>query len=296
MTEIFEIKKRIESLDKINDITYAMQIITITRLKKIIVQSNKLKDAISEIKNMIYLLSLESGFDDSSELTQKANAKHPPLLLLFFSNRGFCGNFNQNVLEKAQKFCTENQLDFNSLPKIFVGKKGHLMIKPDFSRETIELVIPERDILSESEISQLFQKILPKIQKRQAISIISANFKSIVSHKMDATPYFPISMTQFQQKQSNQVTCERPRFVDPSKPEAFFELLKAYFYLQLTHISVDSACAEFSQRFMIMKNANDNINSLKDNFILELNKERQGRITQELSEIISTFKALKSAK
>jgi F0F1-type ATP synthase gamma subunit len=45
-----------------------------------------------------------------------------------------------------------------------------------------------------------------------------------------------------------------------------------------------------------MKSAVDNVKSLSSELNLELNKQRQGKITQEVSEIISAFKVLQKTR
>ncbi len=69
-------------------------------------------------------------------------------------------------------------------------------------------------------------------------------------------------------------------------------MLDYYYYLKMFRTIRDSASSEFSQRFLLMKSAVDNVKSLGEELVMELNKERQRGITQEISEIISTFKAL----
>jgi F-type H+-transporting ATPase subunit gamma len=85
-----------------------------------------------------------------------------------------------------------------------------------------------------------------------------------------------------------------PNFVEPDKARVEKEFAEHYYFLKLMYALRSSSNSEFSQRFLLMKSAVDNVKELTDELTLELNKERQRGITQELSEIIGTFKALQN--
>jgi F-type H+-transporting ATPase subunit gamma len=55
---------------------------------------------------------------------------------------------------------------------------------------------------------------------------------------------------------------------------------------------LDSRASEHSMRMLAMKNATDNASDLVDALTLEMNKARQGAITQELSEISAGVEAM----
>ncbi len=56
---------------------------------------------------------------------------------------------------------------------------------------------------------------------------------------------------------------------------------------------LDARASEHSMRMLAMKNATDNATDLVDDLTLEMNKARQGAITQELSEITAGVEAMK---
>ena len=68
-----------------------------------------------------------------------------------------------------------------------------------------------------------------------------------------------------------------------------FRLLGA----QLFQALLDAKASEYSMRMVAMKNATDNASDLVDDLTLEMNKVRQGAITQELAEISGGVEAMK---
>jgi F-type H+-transporting ATPase subunit gamma len=62
---------------------------------------------------------------------------------------------------------------------------------------------------------------------------------------------------------------------------------------QIFQALLDARASEYSMRMVAMKNATDNASDLADDLTLEMNKARQGAITQELAEISGGVEALK---
>lgn len=291
MPEIFEIKTRIEGLKGIHNITYAMQIVTISRLKRITAQLMRLKDSFSEVSRILgYLLSENQKLKDSF-FNQEVDPKLPPVLVMFFSNRGFCGSFNQDIVNKATQWCTEQGLSYKNLEKVCVGKKGPVAVKDPKAT----FIAPTKDLFSKEDGEVLFAKINDLIHSKRKIYCVYFEFKSIVSQKVVFDLYYPPSPDEFK-SQNVSLELGTPHFVDPNKAVAEEKVLDYYYYLKLFKMIRESASSEFSQRFLLMKNAVDNVKTLSEELMVELNKERQRMITQEISEIISTFKALQPKK
>ena len=90
---------------------------------------------------------------------------------------------------------------------------------------------------------------------------------------------------------------DRPRFSDilplshlvSAEANSIFEaLLPQYVELQLYHTLLESLASEHSARMVAMKNAHDNAIEVVDQLTLEYNQARQGRITGELLDVISS--------
>ncbi len=291
MPEIYEIKNRIEGLKSIHNITYAMQIVTISRLKRITTQLQKIKDSLDEVKNVLaYLVEEKPAFKKA--FFPQVDSSKPPVLVLFFSNRGFCGSFNQDILNKALAFCEKEGIDFQATPKICVGKKAQIMMR--HYKENIIFHEPQKDLFSKEEGIALYKDIQNYIDNSHKINFIYFEFKSIITQKIVTESFYPPSPQEFESQSDETATVFnlRPHFIEPSSELVETKMLEFYYYLKMFRAIRDSASSEFSQRFLLMKSAVDNVKSLGEELTLELNKERQRGITQEISEIISTFKAL----
>jgi F-type H+-transporting ATPase subunit gamma len=79
---------------------------------------------------------------------------------------------------------------------------------------------------------------------------------------------------------------------EPSIPEVLEAVLYRLIGSRLFQALLDSRASEHSMRMLAMKNATDNASDLIDDLTLAMNKERQGAITQELSEISAGVEAM----
>jgi len=293
MPEIYEIKNRIDGLKSIHNITYAMQIVTISRLKRITTQLQKLNDSFEGIKKILAIL-VDENPKFASKFYPEIDETLPPLLVMFYSNRGFCGSFNQDVHNAITNYCSTNHISYADAKKIGVGKKAKNFFK---STETDAKVFePVKDLLSKEEGATLYAEIQKAMVEKRKIYFCYFKFKSIISQKIVVDTFYPPLPSEFEfAKEAGVNNVRPPYFVEPSREQVENKMLSAFYYLKMFSTIQSSASSEFSQRFLLMKSAVDNVKNLSDELVMELNKERQRGITQEISEIISTFKALSKA-
>ena len=296
MADIYELRNRIEGLQQIESMTYSMQIITISRLKKIIDKTSSIKAAVDDLAFIISYLNDASPLFESSFFKNEARVKGAPIFVTFLSNRGFCGYFNHDMLQKTEGLVKSMGLSPSDQDHIFVGKKS-----PELKRhkkwQSVDIMMPVKDIYTADEIEALLQLIRAK-QKVSAdgsirpVYIIYSQFQSILKQTLITERLFPADRSMIREVPKTDLLY----FVEPADPDTGEEFGKQWYYTKLLQAAFDASCSEFSQRFLIMKSAVDNVRTLNDELTLELNKERQRIITQELSEIVGTFKALKSSR
>ena len=288
-----DLKGRIQGLQSIHNITYAMQIVTISRLKRIISGMGRIKDAYGEVQTGLkYLVSEKKGYYNRL-LPQAADQEARPLVLLFFSNRGFCGAYNTDLMHAAVKLLAERGLTFGQVDVACFGKKG-----PDILRRMkiipVLTGVSAKDIFNLDEIKTLYTKVMAMAASGRPVYAVYFNFKSITSQHLDWQSFFPPSTDDFPSYEKS--VLEVPYHLEQTQDAMFNDLSDRYYFLKFLYLFRSASSTEFSQRFLLMKSAVDNVKSLSSELNLELNKQRQGKITQEVSEIISAFKVLQKTR
>ncbi|MSR88939.1 MAG: F0F1 ATP synthase subunit gamma [Candidatus Margulisbacteria bacterium] len=288
MPEIFEIKSRIDGLKSIHNITYAMQIVTISRIKRITNQLQKLRESLVDAKRVLGRLLVEDEHIRTAFFNPELALALPPVFILCFSNRGFCGSFNQDVLNQFTAWCHSQNIPEDSVELLCVGKKAIFVTKKRKAR----FFAPQKDLFTQEENLELYKIVDQYIKEGRRIYTVQFEFKSIISQRLTIEQFYPPREDAF----APYITLSAPVYVEPAFKTAQTNMAAFYYRLKLLKVIQDSISSEFSQRFLLMKSAVDNVKSLSDELNMNLNKERQRMITQEISEIISTFKALKKQK
>jgi len=289
MPAVYEIKTRIEGIKGIHNITYAMQIVTISRLKKINAQLVKTRDTLDQVRNILGYLCSENSNLANQILFPPINTKLDPVFILIFSNRGFCGSFNPDILRNSIEKIEAMGYDFDKVKKICVGKRAENMMKK-YNQSLIEYIEPEKDTFFPEDLSKLWNVIEGYIKEQREVYQVYFHFKSIITQTLVCERLYPATAAELQL--SEQIPLQTPHFLEPNKALVEKKILEYFYLLKTFHAVRSSSSSEFGQRFMLMKSAVDNTKTLTEELTLELNKERQRQITQEIAEIISTFKAL----
>lgn len=289
MPAVYEIKTRIEGVKGIHNITYAMQIVTISRLKRINAQLTKTRENLEQVRNILGYLCAENKSLSKQLLNPEVNESLEPVFVILFSNRGFCGSFNPDTLNYAVKTITDMGFDFNSVHKLCVGKRAGALLSP-YDQSKITYLEPEKDTFSTEDLSLLWNQLEGYVSEKRRVYQIYFHFKSIITQSLICEQFYPATPEEFHL--SATPALQIPHFLEPSKSEVESRMLSYFYRLKAFHSVRSSSSSEFGQRFMLMKSAVDNTKTLTEELTLELNKERQRQITQEIAEIISTFKAL----
>jgi len=179
MPTLLDMRRKIRSVRNTQQMTKAMKTVSAAKLKK---TQMKMLSA----RPYSYLLS-----KTIKSIASKVSGKIHPLLevrdeknvdvVVITSDKGLCGAFNSNIIEKAEKFI--NSLEGKNFNLILIGKKG----KDYFSKRKYPIRRAWTDILfkfsyeSSIEISEL---ILSLYEKRitDSIYVIYNEFKSTVRH------------------------------------------------------------------------------------------------------------------
>jgi F-type H+-transporting ATPase subunit gamma len=198
----------------------------------------------------------------------------------FFSQKGFCGSFNEKLMSRLSSLVKLKQPQHLYL----VGKrtsKWSYVLKRDF------LHIEAREKTYQQELQPLiqhWQKILSTNQPLE-IYFVYNKLHTILDQKPVQEKVYPF--TTKLEKNTEAIVFE------PDQSLLAEQVLSAYLGACLEKTYWESVAGEYCSRLLSMKNANDNASLIIDALHLEYNKTRQSKITQELSEVVSAFDVLK---
>ena len=274
-----EIKERIDSVKNTSQITNAMNIVSSTKFKRfqvLTLKSRSYARAVNEaFDNLVASLTGNKFviFDGKPEVKRVG-------IIVMTSDRGLCGSFNSNTFRRLESMKKEFQKEGREVSVITIGRKAKEYCK-------------NRDINVDSEYTQMIPETMFETGKKisedvvqfylndfyDEVYMIYSKFVSAIEYNIQVEKLLPI------EKKEGLPTKEY--IFKPSKEEVLNSFVPQVLNIKLYQSLLENSASEHSARMSAMKQANDNASEMIKNLEVQYNRERQGQITQELTEIIS---------
>lgn len=285
-----EIKQRIRSISSIKQITRAMEMVAASRLKKVesrVLASRTYADKMRQVLgNLISSVSLETThpcFLDKSQEIPVAK------VLLITADKGLCGAYNNNVVQKVIKFIKEQT---NKQVKLtLVGKKGNLYFSKGSYAYAKETHLPENvEKIDYARVKSLAAQMIKGYEAGEfgELYVFFTKFHTVMQSFPSSIRLLPIEKSAFESK-------EKPGgeyIFEPSADLILNNLFPKYVETQLYQCILESLTSEYAARRVAMIAATENAGEMIDELTRTYNKARQEAITKELLEIVSGAEAL----
>lgn len=298
MAGIREIRRRIRVVKNIQQITKAMKMVAVAKLK---VAQNRVLATDPYAKKMESVMNhLLESLGNLEDETKKI--KHPFItpketektvgLVIITSDRGLCGSFNTNVLRKAQE--SIKNLSPAKVKIITIGRRGHDYLKKrDFE------IIGHYTKLSPSTSFNDIKKISERIKELylsgelDAVYFCYTHFITMMNVKPVLMKFLPLSVNKEISDSSDNVKYSVKYIMEPEPVKLLNDFLPKYVDMKVYQIILESFTSEFAARMSAMTLASDNAEELKKALTITYNKIRQTSITKELLDIVGGAEALK---
>ncbi len=290
-----DIRKRIASVRSTRQITKAMKMVAAAKLRR--AQENILATRPYAAKMLEVLRSLAARTSpDAHPLLYRREPRRIELVVIT-SDRGLCGAFNMNLIQKAERFVEEEKTGAESLTLSFIGRKGR-----DYFRK--------KKVTIRQEYINLFGKVDYPLAARigqdlgksyvaeqvDAIYLLYSEFKSAIQQRVvleKVLPLAPDLLKEAEKGKEISTAAAVDYIYEPSEVEILGKILPMYVEVQVYRALLESVASEFGARMTAMENATQNAGEMIDKLTLIYNKARQAAITKELIEIVSGAEALK---
>ena len=284
MSGMKEIREHIQSVRSTQKVTNAMYLIASTRMqraKEALERSRPFFDALSGELERIFQCAgelhspyyFEGDADDDSQAGTYA-------YLVVTADRGLAGAYNQNVIQE-----TLRRLEKHPDSRLFVvgGNGRRFFSAHGISVEKSFLYTAQNPTLPRArEVAALLLDLYDR-REITKIFVVYTDFAGAEAH-VRTTRLLPLESERFVTGEGTEPAMRRIRF-EPSAEAVLASVVPAYVAGFLYAAVVDSFCAEQNARAAAMDAANQNEEDLLRELTLEYNHERQGAITQEITEV-----------
>lgn len=287
------IKSRISSVKSTKKITRSMQMIAASKMQKTVnlaTSSKAYSDMASNLMSEVNRINTESY--SHPLMAQRKNKDE--LLVVLSSNRGLCGNFNDNVISIAERYIKDIENSVN-LHVLAIGKKSAAFAQRN-GLPLVSLYDGLSDNPTYDSISSIAKSIISDFETKifDKVTVIYTKFINSFYQEAVSQSLLPIQES-FLKAKSYEVEKEQDDFeykLEPDVKSLLDYLLPRIIEAEMYQFILDSAASEHSSRMIAMKNATDAASDMVEGLTLEYNKSRQAAITQEVSEIVGGIEAL----
>lgn len=291
MESVREIKSRIRSINSIQQITGAMELISVSRLKRL---ESKVKMSRAYIKRLGDLIkNISSAHEITTHPLMVAREPRTIGVLIITSDRGLCGAYNSNVIRLAHNFI-EDQKGKREVKLFLIGKKGY-----DFFKKRPYQIIKYQPQFSKTVTSADARTIAQELirgyseERYDEIHIFFTKFTTVI-HILPAR----LMLLPFKSMETMAIEEKRTKFTaeylyEPSREKIWETLLPWYVETQIYQAILEAMTSEHGARMVSMKSATENAKDLISDLTLTCNKARQAAITKELIEITTGTEAIR---
>ena len=279
MANITDIKARIKSINDTRQITKAMELISVSKVKR----AQEYFD-----KNLLYFKSLIKAISDllangdcadDCEKYFNASFEGRTVYVVISSDKGLAGGYNHNVLNHALNIIKEDKdstiITYGRTAAEFFKRNGYQVAK-EYSSIGNPSLKDARDIAYD----------LYKQFDEGAIDgahIVYTDMDESGVQKPVCFEVLPLDRTQFDQSSKFGATM----IYDPSAEVVLSNLIPQYIIGLVYSILLHASVSEHKARMVAMESATRNADEMLDKLRLEYNRARQESITNELLEIVS---------
>ena len=270
-----EIRRRINDVGNIKQITRAMQFVAASKLKRAqdaTLASRPYSERIEEV--LADLAAVLTGEDHPLLAQREGNRR---MMVLITTDRGLAGPFNANLIRFSAREITEHSGD---LTLVTVGRKGRdamrrarVPLEAHFAglgdRPTFADVLPIARLVTDDYLAGTFDRV----------DIIYSHFVSTLTQRPTLEKLLPV-----QPAEDTQGIPGNQFLFEPSPAAVLEALVPRYVATRLFQAVLESKASEESSRTVAMQNATDNAEELIEDLTLAYNKVRQANITREMIE------------
>jgi F-type H+-transporting ATPase subunit gamma len=296
MATLKDILLKINGVKKTKQITKAMNMVAASRLRGAQTSMEAFRPYAGKFSEVLGSLAERAGEEANPLLVAKEEVKNVHVVLCT-SDRGLCGGFNVNIIEKANAFMKEKAgSDFDFSFTNF-GKRGR-----DWCRkEKLQIVSEQLGVvgtrigfnIAATAGKQLVDAFLEDTYDE--VYLIYAEFLSMAKQLPVLKQLLPIPPIETgEAAETEEADAYMPEHIcEPATDSLLGEMLPRNVYVQIYSALLETSTSEHAARMMAMDNATKACNDMLENLTLIYNKARQAAITAELMDIVGGAEALR---
>jgi F-type H+-transporting ATPase subunit gamma len=304
-----DVKNRIGSVKNIQKITRAMEMVAAARLRRAEQRIEALRPYASAIRRMTRQAAEAAQNVPNLPILDEHESMQKVGLLLVTGDRGLAGAFNSQIVRAGVRLANEHEGEGRSLVWYASGRRGVSSltfrgldvvgsytgftdrpaygdardIASDLMTAYVDGAVDRVEIVYNHYISPLTQQVTREtLLPLQQATILEGEGEGLGSRAAgdDADEH----------RDSGQHALVE---YEPDPEDILQRLVPAYVEISLFRALLESTASEHGARMTAMRNASENAGDIIKDLTLQMNRERQAEITQEILEVVSGAEGLR---
>jgi F-type H+-transporting ATPase subunit gamma len=301
-----DIKNRISSVKNIRKITRAMEMVAAARLRRAEQRIEALRPYAGAIRRMTRQAAEAAGDIPKLPILNEHENENRVGILLVTGDRGLAGAFNSQIIRagvragnvyegegKEVRYYASGRRGVSSLTfrgKAPVGQYTGFTDRPSHA--------DARDIASDLMAAYVDDEL-------DRVEIFYNGYISPLTQKVTRETLLPLQEASIlgedeedengEQHEGSEDGADHSRALvdyEPDPEEILGRLVPAYVEISIYRALLESTASEHGARMTAMRNASENANDIIDDLTLQMNRERQAEITQEIMEVVAGAESL----
>jgi F-type H+-transporting ATPase subunit gamma len=295
MAQLKDVKLKISAVKKTKQITKAMNMVAASKLRGAQTNMEGFRPYAAKFAEVLGSLAEKAGDEASPLLSPREEVKSINIVLCT-SDRGLCGGFNSNLINKAKSFAKEQEArgveitftNFGKKGRDWARKQGYKIVSEHLgivgSRFGFNIASISGGALIEGFLNGNYDEVYVIFSEFYSVARQNPVLKKIL-------PIPPIEKEEEAEEEKKEYIAEH--IAEPSPEEVLGQMLPRNVYVQLYSALLETSTSEHAARMSAMDNATKACNDMLINLTLLYNKARQAAITADLMDIVGGAEALK---
>ena len=303
MTNLKDIKNRIQSVQSTQKITRAMKMVAAAKVKKAENTVKASRPFTTELTSMFkkllasvgtysaQSLKIKSAIDNYPELLQVREIKTVGLLVIT-SNKGLAGAYNANVVRKTLQTIKDYKEQGIKTILFVVGQKGISTLRrkcKDLDCEIVKTYLSVANEPTGEGAKLVIENIAEYFVSHQVdkIEVITTRFKNMMSYFVENWTILPLKgLNDDNEKITDNIIEPLMEFM-PDMHSILQKIVPMYMTNILFQSLLEAQASELASRMTAMSAATTNAEKMIKELSVQYNKTRQFAITQEIIEVVS---------
>jgi F-type H+-transporting ATPase subunit gamma len=298
-----DVKSRIASVKNIQKITRAMEMIAAARLRKAEQRVQELRDYASAVRRMTRQAADAAGNVPSVPLLAERDREDRVGIVLFTGDRGLAGGFNSQIIRAGTRLASEIEGEGRSVVFFASGRRGISSLRfRGYDPEGAFEGYTDRPAYADARAMASAIMAAYVDGKVDRVEVFYNRYVSPVSQVVTRETLLPLKQASIMESdgedgdaaEASQDGGGKRALVEyePGPEEILERLVPAYVEISIFRSMLESTASEHGARMTAMRNASENASDIIADLTLQMNRERQAEITQEIMEVVAGAESL----